>query len=1389
MWRRNPDNPYAEQYAILDTLEKYRGPDGSLEFQMRWPKDPELGVQHWKQTSNPYTHRGKAHGMELISQCNQKGDALWERGLYSGNGRALLCSDSGGSWMYSVGEYGVGHYHEHHSSQKSGGRIPGPGWDHSVLQVELYARDSSGGDTASSNSFNDGRIRGALQNLRIAVLPSIGGSTATCWKLAPGEKAKFKSNGWLLEDYDEATEGFVTRTYMGTTTLVPVGTADCLSPTDKAALATNVKNRGSTLQNQPASAVDSASEDVVDSDLSSVSVGMDRPKSCASLDGQKNVSGVVQDDVIESLASVDSKSTSDQATKPALPTVSIAGCAVSAMSEVSKMSESEQLGISSEIGRLVTRCGSPETIDGGGDCVAQDEYIKNARWQHDNIESMEVRDTIITKIDHVRRPVSTLLDRPVTPGTIREVDFEMISVGGAVKLGIQTQPLALGKDASVWQYSSAGELLADTELLHDVATFQGPDQQPQSESILNEGTQTSKLSAEASAATRVGDPSLKLTAPASASKSAAALAQEFTSALPGGKRLIPRPPEHPKSSRSGDLIRMTVNRVQNSLTFSKNNRFVGKLRGLPADGDLFAAVSLSAKSDSVRLVNPAVTDTEAHHTELKFLKSERVSKALAAFDSVNRVQTPSNLDIAKKEAREKVRCDAERSFEVQRAEITQVVATEAVRRRRGAEKLWDFRVANPEASEAELDSERRRFDKWYSAHLDTPNSQLVAEVRPALRILHTEPVLHDEATITGDEREKFLEAALSLAKPELAALVKQIPNADFVDAVKDILVSIPDGSLSQAVVLAAAGMTKPSPDIASIAHWCVSRVPSCLDARDSGYLGPLDRALKCRNWTIAKVLIDGGAGLSTGSELWLEMAKAIHRCRTTTDFCAMMDLLHEIVVEQVQIASSRLQATLEQEHRGNEATTLSSSANPDANDYVPIARLPVISLFERLRVVGRFLDVMLLGPSTLKEHGTPRVLSWLSLGDMPDSNTSVKPDNCYRTIVHHALARIREIESAVLAEAWRVASLMFADVASYPDKDELKRQISGALGGMRDVYDAVDRLMALEEPGDSDYRKVAKAAAISYGERARSSPKTAESITELVLNAASCSREFHATMHAVTWRSGCGTYTEGDLARPSAIVADLVLSAAPKAYQSSNSVETAPPGLALFERLPKAVPISHGTLAAVNASEALKLHEALGQIISDGAQKKLNVVTYVDGSQQVASSVEGWRDESYLLALTRPECEVNAMLPRGGAFQVRLVRERMLVCRERLARRRLAQHAAEVIAVLKLLGGGNAALAAELESISVRDEGSERLLRQIAVLHRELCVADSQVTRSFSKATAYERAASTSEREVERIGRRVTSLQSKLTESDQQRASVLNEMYETKRKLLAAETR
>jgi len=124
-WRKNPRNPKARNFAMLDELEGFRQ-NGAFTFKLSWPKSG-LKDQIWKQTSNPVTGDGEVTGYEAID-VPYTGNG-WG-GLRHGKGKALLDGSvdlDERYWYYAVGAF-----------RPWKGGFPGP--NDAVQQTELWVR-------------------------------------------------------------------------------------------------------------------------------------------------------------------------------------------------------------------------------------------------------------------------------------------------------------------------------------------------------------------------------------------------------------------------------------------------------------------------------------------------------------------------------------------------------------------------------------------------------------------------------------------------------------------------------------------------------------------------------------------------------------------------------------------------------------------------------------------------------------------------------------------------------------------------------------------------------------------------------------------------------------------------------------------------------------------------------------------------------------------------------------------------------------------------------------------------------------------------------------------------------------------------------------------------
>jgi len=124
----NPDDPTAQNFAILDQLENYRltsgSSQGSFQFKLRWPA---LGSNEWIQSSNPV----QSTTVLGYKDVNVDYTAHTWSGLQTGSPYAILDGSSSGEWYYAVGSF-----------QVWGGAIPANEGASPV--VELYVWDQTG---------------------------------------------------------------------------------------------------------------------------------------------------------------------------------------------------------------------------------------------------------------------------------------------------------------------------------------------------------------------------------------------------------------------------------------------------------------------------------------------------------------------------------------------------------------------------------------------------------------------------------------------------------------------------------------------------------------------------------------------------------------------------------------------------------------------------------------------------------------------------------------------------------------------------------------------------------------------------------------------------------------------------------------------------------------------------------------------------------------------------------------------------------------------------------------------------------------------------------------------------------------------------------------------
>ena len=139
--RKNPDDPNAKLYSILNKLEDFRGTDGSFHFKLCYPEVTGIGgssCNEWIQTSNPATERAIT-GFKAIALAftDASRETQW-RGIGKSVAGDTFIDDAPtiSSWWTAIGAF---KYYPNSSS----GKIPGP-TPNAVTKVELYVKPVPG---------------------------------------------------------------------------------------------------------------------------------------------------------------------------------------------------------------------------------------------------------------------------------------------------------------------------------------------------------------------------------------------------------------------------------------------------------------------------------------------------------------------------------------------------------------------------------------------------------------------------------------------------------------------------------------------------------------------------------------------------------------------------------------------------------------------------------------------------------------------------------------------------------------------------------------------------------------------------------------------------------------------------------------------------------------------------------------------------------------------------------------------------------------------------------------------------------------------------------------------------------------------------------------------
>jgi len=135
--RKNPSDPSASLFSILNTVFKMRGSDGSFHLKLCYPQLTKPNCNEWKQTSNPVTDSTITgfQPVTIVYKQNSVGKLFEGLGLNEeGMDGDTFIDDAPlhGRWWSAVGAYRSGGGHL---------TIPGP-LGITVTKVELYIHQS-----------------------------------------------------------------------------------------------------------------------------------------------------------------------------------------------------------------------------------------------------------------------------------------------------------------------------------------------------------------------------------------------------------------------------------------------------------------------------------------------------------------------------------------------------------------------------------------------------------------------------------------------------------------------------------------------------------------------------------------------------------------------------------------------------------------------------------------------------------------------------------------------------------------------------------------------------------------------------------------------------------------------------------------------------------------------------------------------------------------------------------------------------------------------------------------------------------------------------------------------------------------------------------------------
>lgn len=686
-----------------------------------------------------------------------------------------------------------------------------------------------------------------------------------------------------------------------------------------------------------------------------------------------------------------------------------------------------------------------------------------------------------------------------------------------------------------------------------------------------------------------------------------------------------------------DVIRVTVDRLANILTFYKNGDFVGELYGhLASDGDLNATVSITDFEDEVQMIDGEVRDAAIQAAKMADLKVQFAERRANQFEDLIREGSKTEAD------RAGFMATVYADFESNRAKIALAIAMKVqqtvFKDKRLFEKLQE--IGRP----------LREMEKHR-----TIQDAVLQLSKPIEQVGFGNAVAEDDQTTPLEEAEEAVEAYESIVGVGNSGIVLVVNTDAGIDVIKparptlgkDIIALIKNANIEDdddfalkrriaksdlSAVLVAVATGEEVTDFAlAVVQKVLDEHPDAVNIVGTDGLGPLDHALQFRRWKLCKILIEKGGKVAPGKGPNLKtlhgtIAEIVNQLNEGEGVEQFKEFTNHIcgggsdggdnhLVESILEHSKNHLRMVEAQHlESPESSTRPTSA----------------SIGERLKVVGTFFDTLLLSQNHgIRPENTNEVTPWLAACDERSQQECIER---FKEVIEKPLmTHILDVAEETVRDARRLTAEEAAQLKDYAEG----RQLTSFM-----FYHYVNEDLSVNTPdfsksGDGSYLASVSKRSAHVEEQNRgkvvahkSAPK---SLVELMIDASKAQTGF------LPFLEGCISDQDleikhvlklrvGPIKKPSRLLCKLAI----KRFKAK------------LDHLPyseEARDVIRAMITAETPTAAKAVGHTLEMGVVKGSEEVATVVKHKDRYTKAAGMAGsgptpgGWRDENFNIAL------------------------------------------------------------------------------------------------------------------------------------------------------------